>query len=104
MVAWSIELSEFDIQYEPRAAIKAQAMTDFLEEMVNWEETRNLTWTLYINRASNSKGSGAGVILDKEGDIVVKLLLKSDFLVSNNQAEYQVLIAGLQLASDISAT
>ena len=30
MVQWAIELSQFDINYHPRTAIKAQAMVDFI--------------------------------------------------------------------------
>ncbi|XP_075475781.1 uncharacterized protein LOC142511886 [Primulina tabacum] len=30
MVKWTVELGEYDIEYKPRAAIKAQALTDFL--------------------------------------------------------------------------
>ena len=30
MALWAIELSEFDIQYRPRTAIKGQAMADFI--------------------------------------------------------------------------
>ena len=32
MVQWAIELSQFDIEYHPRAAIKAQALADFIVE------------------------------------------------------------------------
>ncbi|XP_072076708.1 uncharacterized protein [Arachis hypogaea] len=32
MMTWAIELSQYDLQYEPRHAIKAQAMADFLVE------------------------------------------------------------------------
>ena len=31
LVKWAIELSEFDISFKPRAAIKAQAMADFVQ-------------------------------------------------------------------------
>ena len=30
MLAWSIELSQFQIKFEPRNAIKSQAMADFI--------------------------------------------------------------------------
>ena len=30
MVQWAIELSQFDIEYHPRTAIKAQALADFI--------------------------------------------------------------------------
>lgn len=32
LVLWAIELSEFDIRYYPRTAIKAQALADFIAE------------------------------------------------------------------------
>ena len=59
MVTWSIELSKFDIRYEPRVAIKAQALADFLVEMVDEAESSDLTWMLYIDGASSTKGCGA---------------------------------------------
>ena len=44
------------------------------------------------------------MILEKENDIVIKLSIKYDFPVSNNQAEYEALITGPQLTNDISVT
>ena len=32
LVQWAIELSEFDVKYKPRNAIKAQALADFIAE------------------------------------------------------------------------
>ena len=32
LIQWAVELSEFDIQYQPRNAIKAQAVADFIAE------------------------------------------------------------------------
>jgi len=33
MVRWAVELSEFDIQYEPRGSVKGQVYVDFLVEL-----------------------------------------------------------------------
>ena len=33
MVCWTVELSEFDIQYEPRGPIKGQVYADFVVEL-----------------------------------------------------------------------
>ena len=30
MIQWTIELSQFDIEYHPRTTIKAQALADFI--------------------------------------------------------------------------
>ena len=32
MIQWAIKLSQFDIEYLPRTAIKAQALADFIVE------------------------------------------------------------------------
>ena len=32
LVQWTIELSQFDIKYHPRIAIKAQALANFIVE------------------------------------------------------------------------
>ena len=37
MALWAIELSEFDIQYRPRTAIKGQVVTDFITEYTHFE-------------------------------------------------------------------
>ena len=38
MVQWAIELSQFDIEYHPRTAIKAQALVDFIAEFTLLDE------------------------------------------------------------------
>ena len=38
MALWAIELSEFDIQYRPRTAIKGQAVADFIAEFTLGED------------------------------------------------------------------
>ena len=37
-VQWLIELSEFDINYRPRTAIKAQALADFIAEFTSKDD------------------------------------------------------------------
>ena len=55
MVAWSVKLSEFNIQYEPRSPMKTQFMADFMEEFVGNDTTTPNWWTLYVDDASNGK-------------------------------------------------
>ena len=38
MIQWAIELSQFDIEYHPRTAIKAQALADFIVEFTSLDE------------------------------------------------------------------
>ena len=37
LALWAIELSEFDIRYRPRTAIKGQVVTDFIAEFTHDE-------------------------------------------------------------------
>ncbi|MCI60605.1 hypothetical protein A2U01_0081861, partial [Trifolium medium] len=46
MVAWSVELSEFDVIFAPRGAIKSQMLADFVLEMSNPPgKDTTLPWT-----------------------------------------------------------
>ncbi|XP_024163750.1 uncharacterized protein LOC112170643 [Rosa chinensis] len=112
LVKWSIELGEFDIHYTPRTAIKGQAATDFIAEFIRREDAASLdetvsenhttpTWTLHVDRSSNSKQSGAGVVLtDPEGN-TYEYALQFKFKASNNAAECEALIVGIQLAKEL---
>ena len=104
MITWSIELSEFAIRYEPKGAIKAQVLADFIAEMrqePSEPEVAQPAWTVYVNGSSNSKGAGAGVVLEGPGGLLIEQSLRFGFNTSNNQAEYEALIAGLELARDM---
>ncbi|XP_072060415.1 uncharacterized protein [Arachis hypogaea] len=64
------------------------------------DDTQNteVNWSIHVDGASNREGSGAGVLL-KEGDkVVAEQSLQFRFNASNNQAEYEALLAGLKLA------
>lgn len=38
LIKWVIELNEYDIDYQPHSAIKAQALTNFLMEITRIED------------------------------------------------------------------
>ncbi|XP_020235082.1 uncharacterized protein LOC109814953 [Cajanus cajan] len=107
MMKWSIELSEFAIKYEPRGAIKAQALADFLVELSSPAEedsSGESEWILSIEGASNLGGSGAGIVLEGPRGILLEKSLRFEFRASNNQAEYEALLAGMTLAKEMGAT
>ncbi|XP_057747805.1 uncharacterized protein LOC130966998 [Arachis stenosperma] len=104
MVQWAIKLSEFDLKYETWTAIKAQCLTDFVEEYAGDQEEASTTWELYVDGSSNKIRSGAGVKLVNQEETQVEVSLKFEFPTSNNQAEYEALIAGLKLAEEVGAT
>ncbi|XP_057744670.1 uncharacterized protein LOC130962479 [Arachis stenosperma] len=104
MMTWSIELSQYDIRYEPRQAIKAQAMADFLVEVTGDPgEDMGTRWKLHVDGASNQTFGGAGIILESPIGVVYEQSVRFEFPISNNQAEYEALIGGLTLAAEVGA-
>ncbi|MCH92567.1 hypothetical protein A2U01_0013507 [Trifolium medium] len=60
MVAWSVELYEFDLTFSLRGAIKSQMLEDIVLEMSTPPGAdKTLLWTLSVDGASNISGSGA---------------------------------------------
>ncbi|XP_061359835.1 uncharacterized protein LOC133303882 [Gastrolobium bilobum] len=106
MTNWAIELSEYDIAYESRKAIKSQALADFVMELtpLNLEhEESGGAWKVYVDGSSNNKGRGAGIILESLGGVTIEHSLNLGFPTSNNQVEYEALIAGLMQAKEHGA-
>ena len=104
MVAWSEELSIFDIQYEPRTAIKAQALTNFLVDMVDKGEARDLRWMLYVDGASSTKGSKIDIIWTKKATLWSNSRLSWISWPLITKPEYEALITRLLLTFDVDAT
>jgi len=63
--------------------------------------THQEEWTLHVDGSSNKKGSEAGIVLEGPENFQVEMALRLEFKTSNNQAEYEALIAGLFLAKDM---
>ena len=107
LALWAIELSEFDIQYRPRIAIKGQVIADFIAEFTHDEDKgaeEPSQWSMHTDGSSNRQVEGAGVVLlSPEGD-VVECMIHLDFPTTNNEAEYEVLVAGFDLARAAEAT
>nr|KYP59574.1 Retrotransposable element Tf2 [Cajanus cajan] len=49
MIAWSVELSEFGIQYESRGPLKAQCLADFIAELTPTTAKEPQVWTLHVD-------------------------------------------------------
>nr|KYP44913.1 Transposon Ty3-I Gag-Pol polyprotein [Cajanus cajan] len=101
MTAWSVELSEYGIKYESRGRVKAQCLADFIAELTPSVSLEDQSWILHVDGSSNTKGNGAGIILEGPNDMMIELAIKFDFQATNNQAEYEAFLAGLRLAKDV---
>ncbi|XP_058208175.1 uncharacterized protein LOC131321188 [Rhododendron vialii] len=58
-------------------------------------------WKLYFNGAANQKGFGIGVLLIAPDRSHIPLAFKLNFEVTNNQAEYEACIVGMEAAIEI---
>jgi ribonuclease HI len=66
-------------------------------EIQQLEETKN-PWILFTDGASTIRGTKLGVLLKSpQGDIIPQSIA-CEFQATDNEAEYEALIAGLQLA------
>ena len=95
---WGTILGAFDIKYMPRTSIKGQVLADLVAEFTELEieelssignmdeklvgtisQDRLPTWEVYVDEASNQKGSGIGLVLISPEKVVIEKSLKLDF-------------------------
>ena len=95
LTKWAIELSEFDIRYKLRTAVKGQILADFIMEFTPAKSTEATQlapdlpiWRLSIDGATNAQGSDVGLILTSPNGINTEYALRFGFQASNNEAEY----------------
>ncbi|XP_075649933.1 uncharacterized protein LOC142620455 [Castanea sativa] len=101
MALWAIELSEFDIQYQPWTAVKGQILANFIAEFTTAEEQgaeETPTWRIHTDESSNKHAGGAGIVLHTPKGDKIECMIRLDFTTTNNEAEYEALVTGLELA------
>nr|GEU51998.1 reverse transcriptase domain-containing protein [Tanacetum cinerariifolium] len=91
-----------------RTSVTGQVLADFLAEMPDESppdasvvETQQEPWTIFTNRSSCLDGSSVGLILTSPKGTQFTYALRFQFAASNNEAEYEALIAGLQIAAQM---
>jgi hypothetical protein len=105
---WGIKLSPLDITYEKRKTIKSQVLLDFTAEWLELQNTRppdmSSIWTMYFDGSKRIQGAGAGVVLiSPQGDKLKYVLRMSFPQASNNEAEYEALLHGMNMAKACGA-
>lgn len=108
LLKWAVKLTEFDIVYKIRTAVKGQALTDFVAEFTpvpeveeEMEPVEPPTWNLYVDGSSGESGSDAGVVLISPEGHKLNCAVRFGFKATNNMAEYEALIARLRLAKEM---
>ncbi|KAK0593633.1 hypothetical protein LWI29_020599 [Acer saccharum] len=95
--------------------MKSQVLTDFVVDFTPSEnvqaeqelvalanETTVGKWTLSVDGSSNIKGSGLGIVLTSPTGDIMEKSIHCSFRATNNEAEYEALIAGLDLAKSLN--
>ena len=100
------------VKYLPRTAIKGQVLADFVAEFTPTSKQKNIGettpqedspectgwWKVYVDGASNAKGSGTEVVIITPDETVIEQSIRFDFKTSNNEAKYKAVLAGLRSA------
>ena len=80
-------------------AIKGQVITDFITKFTLMEgqgAESSPQWSIHTDGSSNKQAGGVVVLHNPEGD-KVECMVRLYFPTTNNEAEYEALIAGLDL-------
>jgi ribonuclease HI len=109
LIQWAVELSEFDIEYRPRQAIKAQALADFIAEFTvaeeePLEEKQERKWEVEIDGSSVKGVGGVGIVFKTPEGHLLKHSVRLQYPTTNNEAEYEALLTGLRIARELGAT
>ena len=100
----------------PHTFVKGQVLADLVAEfneppMEELKSVKNMDgklvgtisqhglspWEIYVDGASNQKGSGIGLVLISPEKVIVEKSLKLDFSATNNEAKYEALLMGIAM-------
>jgi hypothetical protein len=102
---WILALSEFELWFESAKAIKGQIIADFIAEhhgsSVNLLEIT--PWALFFDGSSCGKGVGVRILLILPRGEMFEFAIPIQPTVTNNQAEYEALLKGLQYLKEAKA-
>jgi hypothetical protein len=98
---WAVELNEFSIDYVHRSSIQSQALADFIADWMpgaQEEETNKdaEAWTIFCVGSWGTFGAGAAAVLIVPSKVRTCYAARLDFSCTNNIAEYEALLLGLQ--------
>ncbi|KAL2253428.1 UNVERIFIED_CONTAM: Retrovirus-related Pol polyprotein from transposon 17.6 [Sesamum indicum] len=102
MIKWAVELGEFDITYQSRTAEKTQILADFMVEISSVPKDLEI-WMLHVDGSSNANNGGAGILIEGPGGMEIEVAVRLSFSITNNEAEYEALLLGLELALEAGA-
>ena len=109
-------MGAFYIKYMPRTMVKGQVLADLVakftespivvgakEQGFRGEQVSTVSlhghspWKLYVDGASNQKGSRVGIVIVSLDRITIEKSLRLGFSATNNEAEYEALLIGVAM-------
>jgi ribonuclease HI len=102
---WILALSEFELKFESAKAIKGQIIANFITEHRDPSiDLLEITpWALFFDGSSCGKGGGVGILLISPRGEMFEFAIPIQPTVTNNQAEYEALLRGLQYLREAGA-
>jgi ribonuclease HI len=101
-------LIEYDLAYELLKSMKGQVVADFIVGHSidqNIDESCNLVpihhWKLFFDGLACREGQCAGVVLVSPRGAVFETSICLEYFSTNNQAEYEAILLGLQILSSM---
>nr|XP_025678255.1 uncharacterized protein LOC112778105 [Arachis hypogaea] len=101
---WMLALTEFSLYFVPARAVKGQVLADFLVDHPCIDIDENslsfvglVPWKLYFDGSCHKGGVGIGILIISPSGEPSKFLFELNYSCSNNEAEYEALIMGLEL-------
>nr|AAT93877.1 putative polyprotein [Oryza sativa Japonica Group] len=102
---WIFSLTEFDHRYESLKAIKGQAIADFIVEHRDDSigSVEIVPWTLFFDGSVCTHGCGIGLVIISPRGAYFEFAYTIKPYATNNQAEYEAVLKGLQLLKKVEA-
>jgi ribonuclease HI len=117
---WQVLLSEYNIVYMTRKAVKGSAIVDHLADnavedyepldfdfpdenvlSIVGEEEKKDWWTMFFDGAVNVYGNGVGAVIISPDQKQYPVSVKLYFECTNNTAEYEAYILGLEVVLEL---
>ena len=116
LAKWAVELGEYDVIFRPATGIKSHDLADFVAEFsysllpaleqevpLRSEAKGKGEWVLHVDGSSNFRGARVGIVLTSLTRNTSSRAVRCNFKATNNESEYEALIAGLTLAHKMGA-
>ncbi|XP_071723341.1 uncharacterized protein [Rutidosis leptorrhynchoides] len=75
--------------------------SDYPTQAIGLEKPKIEFWNMFFDGASKKSGNGAGIVLTSPDGFAIEYALALDFVSTNNEAEYEAMLAGLGLAQNL---